>query len=381
MNDLLSSLVFLPPQTGRLWSGPTKVSHAVCLRSQRKDDQAGKDDQAALPEVRIPLPLFWSNPPWHDLRADAADGLASEVADRGVSVSALLRDLSSEDHAVAFHQTANDRHRMIPYRSQRYGLLPQDFDHASLIDLRLTVPRDEQGRMAFSPEQIRRWEATSPEAPLAGGGWVPAASFPPDVPSLDELSLKIQQLHALAPAAAVLVSIFPHRLDEDLPAVLAQNPDGVLLRCTDPHFPPLMVAEIVKRASEWMKHHGCQHKPLWIDAGAMSPSDAVKLIHLGATAISIDAWCEPMIAHMTTTMKLSATHGQDPNARGTSPVRPVSQSAINEVVQYMLQPFIDEFLGLTESIASLPLNARFATTDAAWSASLGIPLLSPGQSL
>ena len=86
--------------------------------------------------------------------------------------------------------------------------------------------RDESGRFAFSPEQLERWEATPESHPLAGGGWVPSASFPPDVPSMQQLSSKLNQLRDLSPGAAVFVSIGSYRLDQELAQVVAANPDG-----------------------------------------------------------------------------------------------------------------------------------------------------------
>ena len=390
MQDRLSPLVFLPPVAGRPWTGAVRTSHEACLR---ENDSASR--------IAVPLPLFWSNPPWHLLTANAADAVAGAVADIGVTVSALLRDLSSEDYPSAFHGSGQEssplklpaefsalkstnskppsevklgnRHRLAPYRPQRYGLLSADFEHVSVVDLQLTVPRDDDGRFAFSAEQIQRWEATAPDAPLAGGGWVPAASFPPDVPSLDQLTIKINQLRALSPDAAVMVSLFPHRLDVELPAVLAQNPDGIILRCVDPNLPSVALPQIARRARTWMKHHHVDKMPLWLDAPNISPSDAVKLIEFGATGISIDAWCEPMLEHLRTTMQLGVTA-----KTGYSQIRPVSESLIADVVRHMLQPFVDEFKGMAESIEGLPADARFAATDPEWAAPLGVPLLSFG---
>ena len=154
--------------------------------------------------VSIDLPLFWYNPPWTWMSYRQADWVATAVAERRVIVSALWRDLSddempllhsppetedaaTEDAATegsaADHQDEErvfDRSpRMVPYRPERYGLLPDDFDHAKVIDVRLTVHRDSSGRFAYSPDQIQRWEATPEDSPHAGGGFVPAGTFPP----------------------------------------------------------------------------------------------------------------------------------------------------------------------------------------------------------
>jgi hypothetical protein len=338
MDDRLESLIFLPPETGLQWRG-----HSLALSS----------------------PLFYSNPPWHQLIPPAADALAKAIADAGVTVAALLKDLSSRECLSSFHQET--RSRMVPYRPERYGLLPDDFDESEIVDLRLTVPRNDDGRFAYAPDQIARWENSPAEKPLAGGSWVPAASFPPDVPSLDQLSIKIGQLRVLAPSAVILVSLFPHRLDSELPKVLSQKPDGVLLRCVDPGLPPLSIAKFTQKARQLL---GDPSIPLWIDAVGMTPTDCAKLTHLGATAVSIDAWCVELFQYVSETMELGAHLPSK-----SSQMQSVALSRIASVVDYMLVPYLDEYRGYCESMAGLPSDARIAATDPTWADALGLALL------
>lgn len=368
MADKLSEIVFLPPRIGMPWNGVEQPDHD--LRIQR---------HGAEP-ISLPLPLMWIDPPWSIVNPSAADALASGIASVGVSVSALLSDLSSDAAPARFHDAANDelRSRILPYRPERYGLHSSDFDEVSIVDLRLTITRDQSGRFAFSPDQIARWESTNQGEPLAGGGWVPAATFPPDVASLDKLHSKINQLRALAQNAAVMVSLSPHRIEQDLAVVMQQKPDGLILRCNDPGISDpgisgLMIASTLRRARAWLDKHNHVTAQLWVDPGMISPADAVKLIHLGATGIAIDSWCEPLLDHLAT------TYQQSPSATGGfGSGRPLADGVVSAMVREMLWPDIDEFMGLTESLAVLPKQSRFAAVDPLWANTLQLPRLSFG---
>ncbi|KAA1257636.1 hypothetical protein LF1_01240 [Rubripirellula obstinata] len=365
MENRLGSLVFLPPATGRKWQGHVQTQSPA---------------------------MFYSNPPWHTLVPTAADALAAAIADEGVIVSALLSDLSSKDEPSHFHgepnaesnaeigaeTNAETRRRIVPYRAERYGISPQDFDGASVIDFRLTVPRDSDGRYAYSPSQIARWESTPPDKPLGGGSWIPAASFPPDVSSLQTLSIKIQQLKVLSPSAMVLVSLFPHRLETELPQILTQKPDGILLRLSDEELTPLRIAKYIQQARKLIDDSAVQSTgkstdqttPLWIETSGMTPTDAVKLTHFGATGVSIDPWCNDLFQYVSETLELGMYHPPK-----SPQMRSVAESRIPAIVQHMLSPYLDEFRGYAESLTGLPPDARIATTDPTWSKTLNVPLL------
>lgn len=358
MDDRLSKIVFVPPQIGRQW---------------HYDSQP--DSAETTGGIRHRIPLFYSNPPWHRLCPTAADRLAQAIADRGIAVTALLRDLSGPKRLPSFHD--QPRSRIIPYRPERYGLVPADFDAAEVIEFRLTLPRDDDGRFAYSTQQVSRWEAKKPDnfnadkfsvdAPPVDHGCVPAASFPPDVESLEQLSIKIQQLRALSGGAAVVVSMTPYRISEELPIILSQQPDGILLRCTENHFPALAIAKATVQAAAIIDQPSM---PIWIHASGITPTDAVKLMHLGASGVSVDAWCDPIVDYVVETMKL----GQHLPTMSDQ-IRLVTESRIDDVVEHMLMPYLDEFRGYSESIAGLTKSSRFAATDPAWSAALGLNLL------
>ncbi|TWT50614.1 hypothetical protein Pla22_33570 [Rubripirellula amarantea] len=359
MNDRLAPLIFMPPPTGKLWTGTSADAGTGTAVTIRRSDES---------VVNLPLPAFWLDPPWHRIPAVVADVVAGIIADMGVVVSALLRDLSEESSPASFHsaEVQVPRHRMIPYRPERYGLLADDFDHVSVVDLRLATTRDENGRFAYSPKQIQRWEATADDAPLAGGGWVPAATFPPDVPSLDHLNAKIDQLHALAPKAAVMVSMNPHRIAAELPLVLSQNPDGVILRCDDVGFDGLMMAAATRFASRAIAKSG-NVIPLWIHGGDLTPSDAAKLVQLGASAVSMDSWCNQVI------YRIEATLVQSSAARlGYNVLRDITPATINALVQEEVQDELNEYLGLCEAAGANGNDERLIAKDGHWAKTLGL---------
>ncbi len=157
--------------------------------------------------------------------------------------------------------------------------------------------RDDTGRFAYSASQIERWEATPSDHPVSGGGWVPSATFPPDVISLQQLGGKFEQLRMLSPSAAVFVSIGPWRLEKELPAVVACQPDGVILRLDElqsDQSDGMELAALTRHARRLVDQAGSRQIPLWIVPGPISVLDAVKLIALGASAVAIDQWCDGM---------------------------------------------------------------------------------------
>lgn len=370
MNHRLDKLLFLPPRAGTPWSGSPKESTRSEIK--RADDQT----------VAIDLPLFWFDPPWHRIGVETADALAVAVGQLGVVVSAMRSDLAAHDQVSAFHggDTADDEEgeqeeneqeashppsRMVPYRPERYGLSDRDFDGAHIIDLRLSMTRDDSGRFAFSPEQLERWEATPADEPLAGGSWVHAASFPPDVVSIQHLSSKLCQLRGLSPKAAAFVSFGAYRMDEELPEMVAAKPDGLILRLDELDLDGLQLALATRRARQLADHCGAADLPLWIVPGEITPDDAVKLICLGATGVAIDSWCIDVINEAEIQVQQTSRY----SSRGPN------LEFINELVDDELVARIERFKGLFNSIIFLPDGERLGALDEIWGKALGVNML------
>jgi len=369
MNERLEKICFLPPAIDTPWVGaPTGGGPIQIKRTDGK-------------QVSLKLPLFWYDPPWSEVEIESADAIAAAVARLGVTVSALRSDLSSGDDLPELHQFSSDGTtgeqvenaeylpRMVPYRPERYGLSERDFDGAAVVDVRLAMRRNLTGRFAFTPEEIGRWEATQADSPLAGGGWVPAASFPPDVDGVENLAGKFNQLRLLAGDAAVFVSIAPHRLNEELPAVLKNQPEGIILRLNELNLSALELAHCVKQTRGMMDEQQSGHVPLWVVPGNISADDAVKLIALGANAVAIDSWCQELISEVRDAQQNAASNSGYSSLSG-----PKTQDWV-EWVEYELFRHIERFDGLMHAMQYQAPDERLATLSTEWASMLSIPNL------
>ena len=357
--DRLAQLYLLPPKITTPWTGAEGLS--VQTRISRKDRTS----------LTLDLPLFWYDPPWYLLPTQLADEMAVAVAQMDVMVSAMASDLVPPNTRPTFfsNQTPDPIEpeddddepvipdptylpRMVPYRPERYGLSPEDFDHSWLIDVRLMMSRDASGRFAYSPDQIARWEATPDDQPLAGGGWVPAATFPPDVDTIEQLTTKFDQLRKLAPNAAVFASTGPYRLADEIPAIVKAAPDGVIVRLDEVALDGLQLAALTRRARHFMNEAGGKKLPLWLVPGEISADDAVKLVALGASAIGIDSWCDPLL--------------QECQPSG------YSRPPVEEIVYNGLTSRIDRFTGLYLSLQRVKKKERLGSFRMTWANTLGV---------
>lgn len=369
MKERLEKICFLPPPMDTPWVGAPAEDRSI---------QVERTDGSHVP---LKLPLFWYDPPWSEVAVDSADAIAAAVARLGVLVSALRSDLASADdepelhggrasEAIGVHrQVADHLPRIIPYRPERYGLSDRDFDGAAIVDVRLAMRRNSTGRFAFTPKEIGRWEATQAGSPLAGGGWVPAASFPPDVEGLNKLEGKLNQLRLLAADAAVFVSIAPHRLIEELPAVLRSQPDGVILRLNELDLSALELAHCVKQTRAMMDEQQHERLPLWVVPGEISANDAAKLIALGANAVAIDSWCQELVNEVRDAQQNAAS-----NSGYSSLSTPNTQEWV-DWVEHELFRHIERFDGLMHAMVYQPPEDRLATLSAEWGSKLSIPTL------
>ena len=323
------------------------------------------------------LPLFCYDPRWCELPTGQADKLAMAVSRHDILVSALQSDLSGPETEPQFHlphqadedsvdeQSDDDDEpnppkyfpRIVPYRPERYGVSPTDFDNATIIDVRLMMPRDTSGRFAYSPEQIARWESKPANEPISDS-WVPAATFPPDVESFEHLSSKLNQLRQLAPSAAVFTSIGPFRLAEEIPKVVGAAPDGLIVRFDQVALEPLQLAALTRRARQLMNAASGNKIPMWIVPGPITPDDAVKLVALGANAIGIDSWCNPLLE----SANADSGHYQQ-------------NIDVDELAEEALEERIERFSGLYLSLQRVPKKERLGSFSATWARTLSVKAL------
>ncbi len=366
MEHRLAPLHLLPPPADTPWTGAFV------------DLERGSISRRHGESITVGLPLFWYDPPWYQVTLSQADNISVAVGELGVLVSALRSDLSGPGSESVFHsgrEVPSDESdkpelrrysRMVPYRPERYGFVVKDFDACNIIDLRLTMPRDVTGRFAYSPAQIQRWESAPSTAPVAGGGWVPAATFPPDVESIDHLGSKVRQLRRLADSAAIFLSIGPFRTGAELPKLLAAEPDGVILRLDEIQLDGLELATLTHRMRVMMDQQHCESLPLWVVPGAITPDDAVKLVALGASAIAIDSWCNPLI---DLTRESQSGSSRDPRPGN---VKHEYDPRWGDFARDNLEDLTERFLGLFEALHSIEPGERLGSFNSSWAKALGI---------
>ncbi|QDT13633.1 hypothetical protein [Planctomycetes bacterium K23_9] len=364
MQDQLAPLYLLPPPANTPWAGTP---------GQTIQSQVARTDADPL---IVNLPLFWYDPRWSRLTTQQADDLAVAVSRYDVLVSALRSDLAGADTEPSFHAPIKNESdeespgevspdsdaaffpRIVPYRPERYGLNAADFDQATIIDVRLMMPRDTSGRFAYSPDQIARWESKT-QVEDVEGSWVPAATFPPDVDSFENLPTKLQQLRYLAPSAAVFTSIGPYRLEEEIPLAVGSKPDGLIVRFDEVALEPLQLAALTRRARQLMNAANAKHTPLWIVPGEITADDAVKLVALGADAIGVDAWCNPL---MDDSQIDQSSHYS-------------SRIDFDELAEEALYDLIERFSGLYLSLQRVPRKERLGSFSTGWAKTLNIKAL------
>jgi hypothetical protein len=171
----------------------------------------------------------------------------------------------------------------------------------------------------------------------------------------------------LSPKAAVFVSISPLRLDQELPIVLKQKPDGVILDASATPLPGLSLAAMTRRARQWTKHEHVADMPLWIVPGSGSIDDAAKLIALGASAVAIDHVANAFIeqADVVTDQSAAARLGYKSMRSSQDPV-------LVQLVSDRLEPMLERFRGLTHAIDHQLSAESLVSMDAAWSKALGV---------
>lgn len=336
--------------------------------------------------VALPMALFWDVPPWHTWSPLVAECTFDAVQSRGVLVSALNSELGIElglergnesshpeldgDSTSNTNATGSTWPKMLPYRNERYGLDELDFDDAIVVDMQLAPLRDASGRMSYSAEQIGRWEATDDDSPLSGGGWVPAMTLPPDVPQPNLLASKVQQLRVLSPKAAVIVSVTPEWIDEDLPQLISAQPDAIMIRFSQLRMEGIAFADFTLRVIRSMSPE--QRLPIWLapprsmESDAVSVADSIKLIALGASAIAIDTWMNDVIAEIDEI--------PPPSSYNANPKASVS-STIEEILQRTLDPKLARFAGLRSSLIEDQSGELLGAFDPEVAEKLGLPCI------
>ncbi|OUT58824.1 MAG: hypothetical protein CBB71_12160 [Rhodopirellula sp. TMED11] len=372
-DDRFNELHFLPPGVAPPAADPDSVENHWTV-SQQAVDSRDLSGQGGHSTVTLRTPLFLDQAPWIGIPCTWADTVATTAAAMGITVSALHRDLSDVDGEADFFRPLGDPEdsetgdieylpRILPYYVDRFGLIPADFDGASVIDVRLCPYQNHLRRFAYSPDQIQRWERTEPDKPLAGGGYVGAATFPADIASTDQAATKFEQLRRLSPGAIVMASLLPYQLRQDIRAIVKSAPDGIILRIDQPEFSPFQVASMVSYAKRKLQQLGHPDMSLWVVPGQITPTDAAKLIGLGASAIAIDHWMKPLFEQLHR------------SSRGLTP-EPLAEHHLPSMVHRLLTEPVEAALAGISNLGTAEIQGvRLATFHPKWAKACSAELL------
>jgi hypothetical protein len=237
--------------------------------------------------IELALPFFWFDPGWHFASIERCRQVADAFSASGIVVSALHCDLCRQDS----DERLTISRRMAPHRNDRAGWTYDDFENASIIDLRITPQRDEYGRFAYHPSQLERWQQSSTTEAADAGSFVNAMPFPPDWNCLDDMASKVVQLRRLSDAA-IFVSFDALYFSTMIPAAIGAAVDGVIATTSaDP-------LDVIMRSRSLLDEIRSSHQPaLWIATDRrLTAEECVKCFALGASGLSIDAMCNDLFA-------------------------------------------------------------------------------------
>lgn len=365
MRAKLEKIKLVTPKAESLWTGPPPQWQHPTM-----DGRSGQNKLKL--QLQKLTPFFLHQPKWHHIQPEQANAIAVALGEKKILTSALKSEISDGAGESSFHEPvlltsdADGRDseikylpRIVPYRPERYGLTADDFDNACVIDVHLSTHRDETGRFAYSAEQLSRWDVLQAEIPIAGGSWVPSATFPPDVPSMKDLPGKFEQLRALSPAAALFVTLDPFHLQDDLNGILSAKPDGIILQLDALQADGFEIAKLVVKARSIMDHSTSKTVPLWVSPGEIDADDAAKLISLGASGIAIDRWFNELWDEIEST---DHTSYAPRNHFGNQ-----AQRLADEMEWY-----VSRTMGLLHSLERLPPDQRLTSFDKEWCDQLGL---------
>ena len=123
---------------------------------------------------------------------------------------------------------------------------------------------------------------------------------------------------------------------------------------------PLQLAALTRRARQLIDEAGAEATAFWIVPGEVTPDDAVKLVALGADAVGIDSWCNPLVESIEESVEDRSF---------------VPGASIERLVEYALEDQIERFAGLYLSLQKIPKSEQLGSFSATWARSLNIRAL------
>ena len=310
------------------------------VRQPSAGDLSVRIDKATGESLDLPLPIFWFDPPWHQVPVDRCRDISRAIAGTGIVVSALHRELSQQDDC----DVSEFFPRLAPHRCDRAGWIHRDFENAVIIDLRLTPSRDEYGRFAYSAAQMTRWKNVDAPPTEVLDSTVDAMLFPPEWRTLDDMAMKVLQLRELS-TAAVFASFDASNLSTAIAPAVRAKVDGIIIRTSSD---PLACIHEARQQMAQIETPDRPGRPvLWLATDQeLSPQDCVKCFAMGADAISADAICNRFLRDVNAGQGSSAARaafGLGFRAGGEHDQR------LRDAADQLVRPWIDSIQGLVHS--------------------------------
>lgn len=304
--------------------------------------------------AQLALPFYWHDPTWYSASPAHCRAVAGAVGCCGVTVGMGESDLGQEEVAGAavgissppgmpqgIRDGVEERSwpRMAIHRCDRAGWTLDDCQSAQVIELRLGMERSAGGGYEYEPRRFERWHPAAMAGMGNGGAPVPLL-FPPEWSELSMLGAKVAQLRSLSDAA-VYVSCDESQIGLVLPAVCAGDADGILVRYHDD--PVLALRRCREILSRWT---GPTRPRVWLSGGELSVEEMVKCFALGASAIAIDATCDPWLTGEECARLFPTQHGFSNHAAMVAK----AQQRIREMVREQIGSHCEELAALLQSL-------------------------------
>ena len=242
------------------------------------------------------FPIFWHDPAWHIVDRERASEAATQSLDAGVPTALLQIEMTD-----SINRADNKGTRILPYRADRFGVTPADFDAASVIDLRMTHSAHSGTPPRYGSSQLHRWVKMPDRIDKACS--LDAPSWPADVPEADLLVKKVEQLRRLsARQAAIWVTVCPTQLGRLTKPLQQAAPDVIVLECR--RTSALFAKKAIQCIASWAALP--QRPRLGVVANIQDAADVVLLMTLGTDWVAIDSLVEASLS-ATVAVKREAT--------------------------------------------------------------------------
>ncbi|MEM6981012.1 MAG: hypothetical protein AAF539_15230 [Planctomycetota bacterium] len=295
--------------------------------------------------------LLWRHPPWTSWPTDLAAAVARQLDRRGIGFEALRVELGD------WQPEQSTTHRITPYRHDRYGLSDNDFDDTRLIQWQLSTRSELETQWWYDRDRLMRYEQA--DAPEPANLVLPSMAFAPDVADPNAIGKKLEQLKQLS-QSSVGITVDDDDFNSYQPIITQCGADVITwvrpngIETADAFLHALM------RFRKSIQTCDAKARPLWfVDTRYpnLAIIDVIKLVSLGATAVAIDAWFNPVLAELQAISVQSPYHTPSPEQWDTS---------TDEIFSRTIDATLDDLIALQPVLQLGRLGCRDAAQATAW---------------